>query len=199
MNVYLIRHGKTLGKPALNGRTDVGVADAIQDQICDSFVAKNLPIGNLVTSPLRRCFDLAKRIEAAIGVTLQVEPRFQEMDFGVYDGVSFDALYDKWSILESFWKDPANHNLPDAEKLSDFHERVVAAWEQLVAEMTGDTLIICHGGTIRILLAHLLRVDWRNPFWYSNLYIANQSMSHVQITKHESLHFQVRSIGVVSF
>ena len=162
VNVYLIRHGKTLGKPALNGRTDIAVADDVQDQICQAFVDKQLPIGGVVTSPLQRCLGLAQRISTRCKVSLQIEPRFQEMDFGDYDGCSFDDLYDKWSILESFWQDPANHKLPNAEKLVDFHDRVVQAWEQRLPQITSDTLIICHGGTIRLVLAHLLEVDWRN-------------------------------------
>ncbi|MDE1209670.1 histidine phosphatase family protein [Vibrio aestuarianus] len=197
INIYLLRHGKTQGKPALNGRTDVLVAVHHQDQICDKLMASGYSFQHLISSPLKRCSDLARRLVANHAVRqCDFELGFQEMDFGCFDGVPFDELQAQWPILETFWADPATHQLPQAESLADFHQRVTNAWERRLKLLSNDTLIIAHGGTIRMILAHVLGSDWQNPAWYSTLQIGNQSVTHIQVLKKEAIHLTVRSIAI---
>ncbi|MGF1720997.1 histidine phosphatase family protein [Vibrio kyushuensis] len=193
-NIYLLRHGKTEGPAALNGITDVQVSDVVQSNIAELLSAERLGFKTIVTSPLSRCRDLAERITSRdSSIEFAVEPRFQEMNFGDFDGKTFDELQPQWNVLDSFWKDPANHSLPNAESLQGCYSRVSGAWDEVVSELNQDTLIICHGGTIRLILAHVLNVDWSNPSWYSTLNIANQSITHIKILKsHQSApHVQV--------
>ncbi|NAX22603.1 histidine phosphatase family protein [Vibrio sp. V39_P1S14PM300] len=198
LNFYLLRHGKTLGQSALNGRTDVGVDLAVQHRIRDRMVEKELPITHIVSSPLQRCAQVATLLHERLdNVPLNLDAAFQEMDFGDYDGVAFEKLDDKWQELEAFWYDPADRPLPNGESLAEFHQRVTQAWDKLVDTAHGDTLLICHGGTIRIILAHILNLDWKNPAWYSQLNIANQSLSHVQISVTDSRFASVKTIGEV--
>lgn len=102
INIYLLRHGKTQGKPALNGRTDVLVAAHHQDQICDKLMVSGYSFQHLISSPLKRCSDLARRLVANHAVRqCDFELGFQEMDFGCFDGVPFDELQAQWPILEN--------------------------------------------------------------------------------------------------
>lgn len=196
-NIYLLRHGKTQGKPALNGRTDVLVAADHQAQICDKLIASGYSFQQVISSPLKRCSDLAHRLVAShTAGQCDFELGFQEMDFGCFDGVAFDDLQAQWPILETFWEDPATHQLPQAESLADFHQRVTNAWERQLELLSEDTLIIAHGGTIRMILAHVLATDWRNPAWYSTLQIGNHSVTHIQVLKKEAIHLMVKSIGI---
>ncbi|MEZ9078113.1 histidine phosphatase family protein [Vibrio cyclitrophicus] len=195
-NIYLLRHGKVEGKAALNGFSDVLVQTEIQQRICESLIEQNLFLDCVVTSPLRRCSDLANLYAKRMALPLSIEPEFQEMNFGEVDGVPFDELEDKWEMLETFWQAPANHQLTGAESLQGFHDRVTQAWSQLLNDPSDNILLVTHGGVIRILLAHCLDIDWKNPSLYSKLSIENASITHIQITQFAQSFISVKSIGL---
>ncbi|TYK66364.1 histidine phosphatase family protein [Colwellia echini] len=118
-----------------------------------------------------------------------------------------------WSTLEGFFNAPAKVILPNAESLFDFNERIISAWESLLerqvsllasdsitnidtsSEMSAgnssDTkskkrkriLVIAHGGVIRMILAHILKLDWKSPAWHQQLQIANGSLSRIKINQ----------------
>jgi len=195
-NIYLLRHGKVEGKTALNGVSDVLVNPNLQQQICEALVQHDVSFDGVVTSPLRRCSDLANLYAQRMSVPLSTTSGFQEMNFGEVDGVPFDELEDKWGMLETFWQDPANHQLTGAESLQGFHDRVTQAWSQLLNDPSDNILLVTHGGVIRILLAHCLDIDWKNPSLYSKLSIGNASITHIQITQFAQSFISVKSIGL---
>ncbi|MEZ8053898.1 alpha-ribazole phosphatase family protein [Vibrio atlanticus] len=195
-NIYLLRHGKVEGEAALNGSSDVLVNPDLQDRICGALIKQDITFDCVVTSPLRRCSDLANRYAQRMSVPLSVTPDFQEMNFGDVDGVPFDELEDNWGMLETFWQDPANHQLTGAESLQSLHDRVTQAWSQLLNDPSDNILLVTHGGVIRILLAHCLDIDWKNPSLYSKLSIENASITHIQITQFAQSFISVKSIGL---
>lgn len=194
-HIYLVRHGKVLGEAALNGLTDVLVDDSLQDQICASITALPVEFNAVATSPLRRCHDLAARVASSQLLPLESISELQEMNFGDVDGVPFDLLSDQWESLESFWQDPANHQLTGAESLQSFHQRVIQGWSQLISRTNDNTLLVTHGGVIRMILAHCLDIDWKKPTLYSSLAIGNASLTHIQITQTDNNYISVKVIG----
>ena len=195
-NIYLLRHGKVEGKAALNGISDVLVNPELQQQICEALVQHNVAFDGVVTSPLKRCSDLANLYSERVSVPLSVAPEFQEMNFGEVDGIAFDELEDKWAMLDTFWQDPANHQLTGAESLQSFHDRVTQAWSQLLNNPSDNLLLVTHGGVIRMLLAHCLDIDWKNPSLYSKLSIENASITHIQVTQFAQSFISVKAIGL---
>ncbi|MEL0608371.1 histidine phosphatase family protein [Vibrio echinoideorum] len=195
-NIYLLRHGKVEGKAALNGFSDVLVKPEMQQRICESLAEQNLSLDCVVTSPLRRCSDLANLYAKRKSLPLSVDLEFQEMNFGEVDGVAFDELDDKWSMLETFWQDPANHQLSGAESLQNFHDRVTQGWSQLLTHDSDNLLLVTHGGVIRMILAHCLDIEWKNPSLYSKLSIENASITHIQITQFAQSFVSVKAVGL---
>ncbi|MEZ8373575.1 alpha-ribazole phosphatase [Vibrio cyclitrophicus ZF65] len=195
-NIYLLRHGKVEGKAALNGFSDVLVNADLQQQIGEALVTQDITFESIVTSPLRRCSDLANLSAQRMSLPLSVVTGFQEMNFGEVDGVAFDELDDKWAKLETFWEDPANHQLSGAESLQNFHDRVTQGWSQLLTNESDNLLLVTHGGVIRMILAHCLDIDWKNPSLYSKLSIENASITHIQITQFAQSFVSVKSIGL---
>ncbi|MDO6447203.1 histidine phosphatase family protein [Colwellia sp. 1_MG-2023] len=197
-NIYLLRHGKVSGEAALYGKTDVEVLPEINLQIAKQFAALNLPIDAVITSPLIRCASLAQLIGTTLQRPVSAMAQLKEMDFGLYDGIAFDQLHqDKgiWQQLERFWQNPVQHPLPNAELLTGFSYRVINAWQAIIADVikptvageqsTDNILLVCHGGVIRMILAHLLNIDFRNPLWYTNLSIANASLTAIDINQQQ--------------
>ncbi|MDG1750652.1 MAG: histidine phosphatase family protein [Thalassotalea sp.] len=195
-NIYLLRHGKVSGEAALYGHSDVEVAADIDEKIVEQFSSLNLDIDSVITSPLKRCFNLAKLLCKESQLPLTSVAQLKEMNFGLYDGVPFDELHqDKniWQSLERFWQNPVQHPLPKAELLTGFSYRVINAWqkivENIIREQSGKSIVVvCHGGVIRMILAHLLNIDFRNPLWYTNLSIANGSLTSIEVpNKHAQI------------
>lgn len=181
-NIYLLRHGKTLAEAALNGLTDVAVSELTQQNIAKAIIESQIKFDHIISSPLQRCAKLAENIAPSLGCQVQLMPQVQEMSFGDVDGVAFSQLSSQWPLLESFWQDPANHRLPQAETLAAFHHRIVQGWEQILQRTDDHLLVVTHGGVIRMLVAHLLDLDWKNPKLYSSLAIANASITHIQVS-----------------
>lgn len=196
INIYLLRHGKTLGEPALYGHTDIEVAGERQQAICASLLQEGLEFSALQTSPLKRCRELAELIYLARSdVDYLVNQEWQETSFGDLDGVAFEEIKFSWPLLDAFWQDPQHNPLPNSESLNNFYQRISTSWDQFVQTADKDTLIVCHGGTIRMILAHILKLDWGNAALYSTLSIAHQSLTHIQITKTDQNYFRVCMIG----
>lgn len=195
--IHLLRHGKTEGPAALNGVTDVLVNATRQDDIAARLQASNYLFDHIISSPLKRCLDLASRVVTDI-VQLNIMPELQEMNFGEFDGRSFDSLTpEEWGRLDAFWQSPTDHELYQGEPLGIFHQRVVTAWETRIANLAKDSLIITHGGVIRMIVAHVLHLDWKNRHLYVTLDIANQSITTIEVSYVEQQpYFSVKAIGV---
>jgi len=100
----------------------------------------------------------------------------------------------KWSEIERFFEAPAEVLLPEAESLSDFNQRITRAWQKLVEQqisiaMTQQTskkpqriLVVAHGGVIRMILAHILTLDWQQSSWHQKLHIGYGSLSRISIS-----------------
>jgi len=207
--IYLLRHGKVNGAPALYGHTNVEVAADVNAKILkhlNKFQQKSSnKITHVITSPLQRCNKVAKQFALHNGLALDVVNNFQEMNFGQLDGRSFDDIQDDsngkqmWQQLENFWHDPSKFPLPQAEILSQFYERVYKAWQALINEHIGkNILLVCHGGVIRMILAYVLTLDYRNKSLFSQLTIKNSSITLVNYITELNTNHQHSQIVTVS-
>ncbi|KGJ96251.1 histidine phosphatase family protein [Colwellia psychrerythraea] len=100
-----------------------------------------------------------------------------------------------WSQLEAFFQAPAEIMLPNAEALADFHHRVIKTWQELIAQhivISSDKkalkipqriLVIAHGGVIRMILAHILQLDWQQASWHQKLQIGHGSLTRINISQ----------------
>jgi alpha-ribazole phosphatase len=97
------------------------------------------------TSPARRCRLLAD----ALGRPVRVDARLQEMDFGHWEGRSWNeidrAALDRWAAA------PLNFAPPGGESGAALIARVRA----FAAELRDDCIVISHGGPLKILAALL--------------------------------------------
>ena len=195
--IHFIRHNKVMGPAALYGHNDIAVAPQDNQKLMEQLLAQNIKPTQIISSPLKRCQSLATALSKALGCSLSIEPAFKEMDFGSYDGVPFDDLVqseEKWQVLERFWQDPVQNTLPNAELLAGFSYRVLQAWRKLISSnVEGDLIVICHGGVIRMIIAHLLGIDWRNANLYTRLNIAYGSITTINLSAQQDV--SVECIG----
>lgn len=197
--ITLVRHGKVAGPAALYGRTDIALSATGHSDLTRTL--KNLhtqsPISQLITSPKVRCLQVAQEFSTQHKIPLRIEDNLHEMDFGIWDGVPFDALGDEWKNIEAFWDSPQNVKPPKGESLTDFATRVIQSWESLIRnKKAGHDAVICHGGVIRILIAHILELDWRNPALFKQLQIDYASCTRIEIGDYAKALPAIKWIGV---
>ena len=150
MKLYLLRHPQPAVAPGLcYGASDVAPEPAALDQVRATLAAAGLP-GRLpvYTSPLQRCALLAHGLRAA---ALHVDARLAEMDFGAWELRPWAdiarAQVDAWAA------DLLHYRPGGAENVLDVARRVAAFRAELLEANVPEALVVCHAGTIRLLLA----------------------------------------------
>ena len=80
------------------------------------------------------------------------------MHFGDWTGLSWAEVKAKFNISAFQWLDQLEKSgIPNAETVSAFRERVEPHLQEILKAYAGKKVaIVCHGGTIRMLLAILL-------------------------------------------
>ena len=186
-NLYLLRHGKVEGDPALYGHTDIKVSTSTNAEILADLLAVKHHFSSIVSSPLSRCLELSKLFSSQSGLPLHVDPALQEKSFGDVDGLAFEAIKKQWPVLEKFWQDPANNPLPNSESLNQFRQRISSILPLMLDKYQDESvLVVCHGGVIRMLLSIVLELDWKNPSLFSRMKIDNASITAIKHDKNSN-------------
>jgi alpha-ribazole phosphatase len=177
--VDLLRHGACEGGEIYRGRTDVPLSAVGRQQMAAAIGAASA-WQRVLTSPLQRCRAFAELCAERFTLPLQVIPQLQEISFGDWEGRLQQDVWNEDPVLVSqYYDNPEVVTPPGGERVVDAALRIVTAWEALVQQYAGEhLLLVCHGGVIRLLLAHLLAAplaaSWR-------LHIPYASMSRVRI------------------
>lgn len=160
MTVDLVRHGETVARGRLLGRTDAPLTDQGLAQVVGQ--AGRRRWRTLVTSPLGRARLGAERVAASGDVTLIVDDGWAEMDFGAWDGKLSDELRADPAVrgeFDRFLSNPETATPPGGETWGDFTTRLTLALDRLAAYRTGSGAevepigVMTHAGVIRGVLA----------------------------------------------
>lgn len=168
MLIDILRHGEPVGGARYRGTTDdVLSKDGWQqmDAVVHQTSHQTMPWTDIISSPLRRCADFATQLCKTQQLTLHIEPRFSEIDFGDWEGMTSQQIMENDSgRLSEYWKNPSLVTPPNGESLDDFRSRVVTAWRDLIDKYfhinnaNEHLLIVTHGGTLRVILSELLQI-----------------------------------------
>lgn len=186
---WLIRHALVHrhSLPYLYGTNDVPICDETMETQTENYslLAARLPRpARLICTPLTRTQLTADALERA-GYPKQprlTEPAFIEQDFGELQGrpiSEFDARHQ--GERHPFWPINASETPPGGESFAQLIARVGNGLEALCKTADGtDTVIICHGGTIRAACAHALKLT---PHQALCLQIDNISLTRIAHTR----------------
>ena len=180
--VDLLRHGEPEGKQCLRGRTDHALTETGWEQLSKATI-NNPGWTQVVSSPLQRCSAFAQNYSQKSGLPLHINPDFQEINFGLWDGKTYKELYESEpEALSGFWKDPYLHTPPQGEPLKLFNQRVQQAWEQLIGQAKGEhILLITHGGVIRQILAKIFELPETSTASIKRMYLPYASQCRVEV------------------
>lgn len=150
MALILVRHTAPQGTAGLcYGRLDVPLAESFEQEAA-ALDAALPPVDHLLTSPAMRCRRLADWLGEKRRLTPTVDHRFQEMDFGHWEGRL-------WSEIPegevNVWAEHFFEGRPHGgESVAQVAERVGLGLLQ-VRRRRGTNLIITHAGVVRAALA----------------------------------------------
>lgn len=152
MQLILLRHPKPLVAAGIcYGSSDVAVDPAEHAEVCRRLlpILPKLPgVLPVYASPLRRCADLAARLDST---RLQLDARLMEMHFGAWEMRPWDAI-DRHEI-DAWAADVAGYRPGGGETVLEMAARVSDFYTDLVSSGDATAMVVCHAGTIRLLLA----------------------------------------------
>ncbi len=147
--LWLLRHPPVEASSGLcYGRLDLDPVSDWEQRF--GFGLADLPsTAPVVTSPARRCRLLADYL-ARGGRAVQVDKRWQELDFGDWEGRSFDELpraqLDRWA------ETPWCFRPPGGEAIEALVERVDHALHVLGERPEPELIVVAHAGPLRVAL-----------------------------------------------
>jgi len=175
--VYLIRHGETEGADSrrYKGHIDVPLSENGIEQIkrVAMYLSQNteLRIQNadltaVYTSDLSRAIKSAEIIAGPYGLKPVVVEGLKERSFGVWEGMSFDEIKEKWPEAFNAWAaNPLKFSPMGGESTIAVRDRVIKAFEEIMRKHNGENIaIVSHGGVIRVLLCEMLGMPLENIF-----------------------------------
>ena len=163
MTIYLIRHGKTEAneKHLYCGSTDLPLSTTGTEELQSiRYEIKNV---RFLSSGMKRTNET---LQILFGdVPYEAEPRFREVDFGIFEMHSYEELKDTPEYRAWLTGDNEKNIPPQGESGTQMKKRVLQAF----SEITDDTCIITHGGVIATIMEHLFpgegknRYEWQPP------------------------------------
>lgn len=161
--IWLIRHGEPAeqARQRCYGSLDVGLSDAGRAQMAR--VAEHLraePLAAVYTSSRSRAVESARILAAAASCPLEIVPALCEIDFGDFEGLTYDEIAVRYPALYRQWMEtPTEVHFPGGESFHQMRVRVLSAFDAILRRRDGQTIaVVSHGGVNRILLGWALEM-----------------------------------------
>jgi len=165
MRLFLVRHGETADNVQmryLGTRDEPLTTNGIRQARQIAAALSELPIGIIITSPLRRAADTAAQIQKACGVELRTDARLVEGSFGKWEGLTRSEvlkLGHQDAEELSRWETDPSFPPPGGESFESVRDRMIDVVEQLRIEFGGaSAVLVSHVGPIKALIASALSI-----------------------------------------
>ena len=185
MRLLLVRHAESLGNREfrLQGRREFPLTERGWQQaeaLAGRLAAR--PLAALYASPIRRALDTAGPLAARLGLTVQIEQRVQEYDFGeALSGLTWQEIREKQpALIEALLANREDFpHYPGEEGREAFKERVSGAMWEIAGRHEGDqaVMVVTHAGPIAAFLLETLGRSYRRPIPFT---IDNASVTTVE-------------------
>ncbi len=177
--IDLLRHGACEGGEIFRGSTDVLLTELGWQQMQNNLAAQT-GWQVVVSSSALRCRRFAETFATENNLDFRAEHALREIHFGDWEGKKIaDIEREHGKSLQKFWQDPTAYTPPNGESIMLFRERVVSAATAIIAQYSGQhILIVTHGAVIRMLLCEWLQMPMTA---FSNIAVPYAGLSRVRI------------------
>jgi 2,3-bisphosphoglycerate-dependent phosphoglycerate mutase len=185
MTLLLIRHGESIANTEgrLQGQLDSPLSDRGRAQaraLAARLQREGQSVAAIYASDLSRAAETAEILAASLAAPIHLDARLREYGVGALTGVIWSEVEflfpELWQQLHESGEYVA---FPEEEGNEAFHARLAAVLADILARH-GDAesvVVVGHGGSLGMLLAHLLGMDTRRPFPFR---FGNASLSIVE-------------------
>ena len=178
----LVRHGQSTWnrEHRIQGQLDPPLSTEGRRQA--ELVGRRLAgrrIEGFYASDLKRAWETAQAIGAAIGVAPVASPGLREIYLGEWEGLRTDELAQRFPDAWARWNEEPDWDLvPGGEGAEAFESRVAAALDAILERHAhGDVLAVTHGGVIQVALHRVVGRPSHGLFPFK---IQNASISVVE-------------------
>lgn len=173
--LVLVRHGRTPYNAArrLLGRIDVPLDElGVRQAAALTDAAALAGVERVISSPLVR----ARATALAIGRPIEIDQRWTEIDYGIYDGLPLtdvpESVWDKWRIDQEWAPE-------GGESMADMARRVRSALDELWDEASEhDVAVVSHVSPIKAAIDWALGVSLGTP---TRMFVATASISRIGV------------------
>jgi alpha-ribazole phosphatase/probable phosphoglycerate mutase len=171
--LYLIRHGETEGDgiKRYKGSIDVPLSEGGIEQMKQvarylNMTHKTYGLRAVYCSPLIRATLSAEIIAEPHGLKPIVIHDLRERSFGIWEGMSFNEIKEKYpEEFEAWAGNPLKYSPMGGESTLDVRDRVITALDNILTNHNEETIaIVAHGGVNRIILCHVMGIPLENIF-----------------------------------
>jgi alpha-ribazole phosphatase len=170
--LYLVRHGQVADGHThrYHGNNDIGLSpQGVRqfEQLAAELQA--VALAGIYASDLTRAWTGAEIISRGRNVAPQAVPEFREIHFGVWEGLSFTEISERYpDDLQARFRDLNTFRIPGGESLMDVRTRALPRLGDLITQHAEQAfIIVAHAGVNRVILsealglplAHLFRLD----------------------------------------
>jgi alpha-ribazole phosphatase len=153
-----VRHAQTDMVGTFCGRSEPELNDCGRRQL--AYLIANLseyPIRRVYTSDLRRARQTAEAIAAYFHVEICSRKGLREIDFGLWDGLSWQEILSRDPVSARRWIDSyLEFTPPKGEAFAAFQHRVSEEIRFLIEEEPGPyVVVVTHAGFMRVVLTNL--------------------------------------------
>ncbi|MFN3395562.1 MAG: alpha-ribazole phosphatase [Thermodesulfovibrionales bacterium] len=177
--LYLIRHGETEGSDVkrYKGSIDIPLSERGVEQMEQVARYLNRPYNGLKAvycSPLIRAIRSAEIISEPYGLRPIAVPDLRERSFGIWEGMSFDEIRERYpEEFEAWASNPLKYSPMGGESTLEVRDRVMNALHDILSNHDAERIaIVAHGGVNRIILCHYMGVPLENIFRIEQDYAA---------------------------
>lgn len=176
MKLYLIRHGETDWnlEQRFQGMADIPLNASGRQQA--QWVAarfETISFQHIFSSDLSRAYETAQIIAQLSNIPIQSHLALREINVGDWQGYTWTEIQEKFPEHTTHQNpksiDDASHH---GESIRQFYLRVSLGMNDILNRIHNeDTVVVTHGGTIRMILCYLLKLplEQRDQYKISNV------------------------------
>ena len=173
--LILIRHGETLWNTELRMQgsldSDLTPKGELQIKALGEWM-KEVPFDYLYCSDSGRARKTAEAISKYTGHKLNFDKRLREKNLGIFEGLTSEEAREQYPETFQLFKNAgANYVIDQGESTQQLLERSLEAIEEIrIRHPQKVTVLVTHGGVVRVLMKHVLGVPLDAPtqFMISN-------------------------------
>lgn len=181
--LFLVRHGEVEAKyqKVFGGRIDMELSPkGVEQAECLGRYLGPLHMDAVYVSPLRRARRTALAVQEHNGHVPVVVDELREVDFGAWTGLHWQEVLERHGVSAFDWLSELERGgIPEAEPLDVYAGRTLAVLQRVLANHAGGRVaLVCHGGVIRMLLAHLVELPLSRTVMFEVDYASVSVVDH---------------------